>query len=222
MRPQVIEILGSTHIASLDVRRFAQIRAAWDAAGIYNRHLYKAEFFPDYLEHLRVMATRAAAFGDGLLLEFGVARGTSIRTIATTGRRSIGFDSFRGLPEDWREGAKAGAYASGVPEVPANVELEIGMIEDTLPAFLARNPDPIRFLHIDTDLYAPAKFILNTCKPRIQRAIVVFDEFFNYPGWEDHEYKAFMEFTQENREFGVNYLGLGGVTGVSVMLEHRG
>ena len=26
------------------------------------------------------------------------------------------------------------------------------------------------------------------------RTIIVFDEFFNYPGWQEHEYKVFMEF----------------------------
>jgi hypothetical protein len=125
------------------------------------------------------------------------------------------------LPDDWREGAKAGAFASGIPDVPANVELKIGMIEHTLPAFLAENPYPIRFLHIDTDFYAPAEFILTTCKPRMLRTIIVFDEFFNYPGWEDHEYKAFMEFLRNNSDFNVKYLGLGGSTAVSVLLERK-
>jgi hypothetical protein len=36
--------------------------------------------------------------------------------------------------------------------------------------------------------------------------IVVFDEFINYPGWQDGEYKAFIEFvTENNRTF--EYLG---------------
>ncbi len=177
-RPKMVDILGQTHLASLDVRRFAQLRAAWDAADIYNRHLYQAEFFPDYLDHVQCMAERAAAFGDGLFLEFGVASGATIRAIATTGRPIVGFNSFAGLPEDWREGARAGAFASKISEVPPNVSLKIGMIEDTLPEFLAANLQPIQFIHIDTDLYGPAKFILDTCRPRMKQTIVVFDEFF--------------------------------------------
>ena len=221
LEPKMAHILGETQLASLDVRRFAQLRSAWDAAGIYNRCLYNAEFFSCYLDHVKQMASRAAELGEGLFLEFGVASGTTIRAIATTGRKIIGFDSFAGLPQDWREGAKAGAFAANVPEVPANVRLKIGLIENTLPAFLAENPETIRFLHIDTDLYAPAKFILTACKPRIRRAIIVFDEFFNYPGWEDHEYKAFTEFIRDNPEFSVKYLGLGGTVAVSVLLERR-
>jgi hypothetical protein len=77
-------------------------------------------------------------------------------------------------------------------------------------------------LHIDTDLYTPpAGFILTACKPRMLRTIIVFDEFFNYPGWEDHEYKAFTEFLRDSPDFNVKYLGLGGTTAVSVLLERR-
>jgi methyltransferase family protein len=221
LEPQLVQYEGGTHLASLDVRRFAQLRAAWDAAGFYNRHLYNAEFFPSAVDQVRAMASRAATLGEGLFLEFGVASGTTIRAIAASGRRITGFDTFTGLLEDWREGLRAGAFACNVPEVPANVEFKIGLIQNTLPAFLAENPEPIRFLHIDTDLYAPANLILMACKPRIQRAIIVFDELFNYAGWEDHEYKAFAEFMQNSPEFSVKYLGLGGATAVSVLLERR-
>jgi len=27
-----------------------------------------------------------------------------------------------------------------------------------------------------------------------RRSVIVFDEFFNYPGWQDHEHRAWMEF----------------------------
>jgi hypothetical protein len=38
------------------------------------------------------------------------------------------------------------------------------------------------------------------CKDRIKKeTVVVFDEFFNYPGWQDGEYKAFNEFICENK-----------------------
>jgi hypothetical protein len=35
----------------------------------------------------------------------------------------------------------------------------------------------------------------------IPGTIVVFDEYSNYPGWQDCEYKAFMEFVAEGRRF---------------------
>jgi hypothetical protein len=36
--------------------------------------------------------------------------------------------------------------------------------------------------------------------------IIVFDEYFNYPNWEEHEYKAFQEFIGESG-LGYRYLG---------------
>jgi len=54
------------------------------------------------------------------------------------------------------------------------------MIENTLPVLLAEmTPAQIRFIHIDTDLYEPAKLILDTCAPLMHDTIIVFDEFFN-------------------------------------------
>jgi len=50
-------------------------------------------------------------------------------------------------------------------------------------------------LHIDCDLSSSTKTILDLLQDRIKDgAIIVFDEFFNYPGWEQHKYKAFHEF----------------------------
>ena len=132
-------------------------------------------------------------------------------------RTVTGFDSFAGLPADWRQGVKKGAFACPPPKLPQNAELKIGMIENTLPVFLAEMaPAPIRFIHIDTDLYEPAKLILDTCAPLMQDTVIVFDEFFNFPGWQDHEYRAFADFQKKNPGIKCQYIGVGGNSAVSV------
>ena len=54
-------------------------------------------------------------------------------------------------------------------------------------------------IHVDCDLYSSTISALNILAPRIQKGtIIVFDEYFNYPGWQQHEYKAFNEFLEKN------------------------
>jgi hypothetical protein len=51
------------------------------------------------------------------------------------------------------------------------------------------------FLHMDADLYSSTRTVLDMMAPRIvPGTVIVFDEFFNYPGWREGEYRAFMEF----------------------------
>ncbi|KAF4748790.1 hypothetical protein FOZ62_006602, partial [Perkinsus olseni] len=100
---------------------------------------------------------------DGLILDFGVATGNFTRYIAgeLKGRRMYGFDSFKGLPSDWLPAggvlpkAAMGAFAQDkIPEMPDNVELVVGLFDDTLPAFAEDHPDDtIALLHIDCDMY---------------------------------------------------------------------
>ena len=55
--------------------------------------------------------------------------------------------------------------------------------------------EPIALLHIDCDLYSSTDYVLSTLKPAIRSGtVIVFDEYFNYPGWKQHEHKAFEEF----------------------------
>ena len=64
----------------------------------------------------------------------------------------------------------------------------------------------IKLMHIDSDLYSSAKTIFNYTKERIQKGtIIIFDEFFNYPGWENGEFLAFKEFIDETK-IGFKYL----------------
>lgn len=143
---------------------------------------------------------------DGMALEFGVAGGTTLQIIADRlggaepagGRLVAGFDVFTGLPEDWRTGFAAGEFAQrGLPTVPG-ARLVPGLFADTLPGFLAQNPGPVAFLHLDADLYSSTKTVLDLLGDRlVPGSVVVFDEYFNYPGWRRHEYQAWAEFVAQ-------------------------
>lgn len=133
---------------------------------------------------------------DGLFLEFGVATGSTINLIAPlASNRVYGFDSFEGLPEAWGDYMPKGAFAQSPPKVHGNAELVIGYFSETLPKFLINHPGDAAFLHVDCDLYSSAKTVLGDLGDRIvPGTIIVFDEYFNYPGWENGEHKALSEF----------------------------
>lgn len=138
---------------------------------------------------------------EGAILEFGVFEGTTINHIASqTGQTVHGFDSFRGLPEQWGN-APAGAFDTQgePPEAGANVAFHIGLFEETLPHFVAGYPGSVAFLHVDCDLYSSARTVLFGLKDKIvSGTMIVFDEYFNYPTWQQHEFKAFQEFIAES------------------------
>lgn len=139
-----------------------------------------------------------AAKLDGLILEFGVFNGKSIRRIAEFSSSDIyGFDSFEGIPEAWNDEPSGSYSAEGVlPAVPKNVTLVKGWFNDTIPIFLNQlKQDPvIRFLHIDCDLYSSTKTIFDLLGKYIQPGtVILFDEFIGYKSWQKDEFKAFME-----------------------------
>jgi len=136
----------------------------------------------------------------GQYLEFGVFEGSSINHIASKhpDHTIVGFDSFEGLPQDWFAGFKKGTFALGdspLPRVPKNVTLIKGWYNETLPSFARTHAEPVAFLHIDCDLYSSTKDIFDNLSSAIcPGTVIVFDEYFNYPGWRNHEFKAFAEF----------------------------
>lgn len=133
----------------------------------------------------------------GLVLEFGVRRGTSLAVLAKhAGQEVHGFDSFEGLPEGWGA-TQAGVLTTGgaLPEVGGNARLYPGWFEDSLPAFLDAHPGPLRFANIDSDIYSSARTVLNALAGRIgPGSVLVFDEFIGNRTWKDDEYRAFTEF----------------------------
>lgn len=144
----------------------------------------------------------AAVTVDGFAAEFGVHTGGSIRHIAGCLPGTVhGFDSFEGLPEDWHLSFGRGRFGLGgrPPELGLeNVRLWKGWFADTLPRFAQETPGPAAFLHIDCDLYSSTRTVLDVLGDRIVAGtVIVFDEYLNYPGWEQHEAKAWREFCQD-------------------------
>jgi Macrocin-O-methyltransferase (TylF) len=142
---------------------------------------------------------------DGHYLEFGVFTGGTIRYMARriAPRVIHGFDSFEGFPEEWKGfglGQKAFDVKGRLPRVPENVRLHPGLFDASLPVWLAGNPGPIAFIHVDCNIYSSTKTVLDLVAPRVTKGtIILFDEYFNYPNWEQHEFKAFQEFVAARR-----------------------
>lgn len=153
---------------------------------------------------------REAGLG-GLLLEFGVSGGGSIRQIAAcAGSRQVhGFDSFEGLQEDWLgTHEQQGRYTvkGRLPRVPANVQLHKGWFNKVLPGFLASHSGPVSFVNIDCDTYESSSYVLRQLADRlVEGTIILFDEYYNYPNWREHEFRAWQELVAE-RGLGYRYV----------------
>ncbi|GDY31226.1 class I SAM-dependent methyltransferase [Gandjariella thermophila] len=172
--------------------------AARQSARFVREHMPAAHQFGNPQETLEYALTQAPDTG-GLALEFGVYEGTTLKAIAAArqGRNVYGFDSFEGLPENWRNGFPAGTFAMAAPPEVPGAELVVGWFDDTLGPFLAEHPEHVDFLHVDCDLYASAKTVLDLVGPRLRPgSVIVFDEFFNFPGWPEHEYRAWREYVE--------------------------
>jgi len=137
---------------------------------------------------------------EGLVLEFGVRSGTSIRQISALARQDVhGFDSFQGLPEAWHNLA-AGTYSTGgvLPAVPKNVHLHEGDFNESLPKFLETHKGPVRFMNIDCDLYSSTKCVLDLIADRIiPGTVIAFDEYLGFPRWQEDEFRAFKEMAEK-------------------------
>lgn len=147
----------------------------------------------------------------GIIAEFGVYRGKSLKVLAeTSGLPTFGFDSFVGLPEEWVRSDdstyKAGHFKlSGLPTgMPENVKMIKGFFSETVKLWKSTNSAPLSLIHIDSDLYSSAKEVLVTMNDRIHPGtVVVFDEICDwaesgiYPKWPEGEWKALIEWMTE-------------------------
>jgi hypothetical protein len=191
-----------------NLRSFMGQLAGLSSAQYIIDNMDHAEEFDDRFDMLKAALGKAQI--EGCYLEFGVFAGKSINVIAAqkTDQTIYGFDSFEGLPEDWQFQVKAGHFAvDALPQVEPNVKLIKGWFNETLPGFVANLKEDVAFLHIDCDLYSSTKTIFECLGGKIKPGtIIVFDEYFNYPGWQQGEFKAFQEFVRE-RNLKYEYIG---------------
>lgn len=141
----------------------------------------------------------------GLVLEFGVRFGNSIRILSGLAQQPVhGFDSFEGLPDVWHHEPKGSYTTKGVmPEVPANVTLHKGWFDQKLPEFLKQHDQDVRFINVDCDTYGSTKTVLDFLASRIKSGtVIVFDEYIGNQYWREDEFKAFQEAVQR---FGWKY-----------------
>lgn len=146
----------------------------------------------------------------GDVIELGVFKGSSLIQFCTfrelleneKSRKIIGFDMFGEFPktetiasdsvfvENWNKQfagqflSKEDIYKSLELKKIGNVELVKGDITKTLNQYLEKNPHTrIALLHIDTDVYEPAKFGLEKLFDRIVGGgVVIFDDYATVEG----------------------------------------
>ena len=182
-----------------------------EACAFVKQYLTKAKCFDIDAEVIKY-ACEQITF-DGFILEMGVCTGRTINFIAALNPRKViyGFDSFCGLPESWNartdfdipKGFFAFKDSRQRPPVLHNVRLVVGLFQDTLPRFRQEilGNAPISLLHIDCDIYSSTKTILSELRNNIvEGTIILFDELYNYPGYEHHEFKAFQEFLESQNK----------------------
>lgn len=195
-----------------DVEKAAYLIATFDSAQYFLDNMYLALSLPDRSRLLRFALEQAKV--PGLIVEFGVFQGWSLRFFSQRVRQKVyGFDSFEGLPEDRSHFQRKGRFSQGgkLPEnLPENAEVVKGWFDDTLPPFFAAHDGAIRLAHVDCDLYSSTKTVLAHIGPRLRPgSLILFDEYFNHPGWRHEEYKAFQELVAES---GLEYEYIGFVS----------
>jgi len=143
-------------------------------------------------------------------LEFGVFKGDTLRHWSKLLKHPNsflhGFDSFEGLPEDWRVLEKESFNVHGqMPQFDdRRVRLFKGWFSDTVPPYIKEfRPNAALVIHLDADLYSSTIFVLRQFRPFLKPGVVlIFDEFFD----REHEMKAFNEFLREE-SFSIECLG---------------
>jgi macrocin-O-methyltransferase TylF-like protien len=95
-----------------DIEQARQSEALASTVRFLDEHAPGAAPFPDSESPMRHAASLVLEQTPGLVCEFGVWRGDSLRRLAAlfSERTIYGFDSFEGLPEDWKPGFPQGHF----------------------------------------------------------------------------------------------------------------
>ena len=184
-----------------------EARAARESEAFAAEHLARAKQCPNP-EATTLFASEQVTL-DGPVVQVGTSDFTTLAKLVAylRGREMYGFGMSSGLPEDWRPGFPKGSFAQdGLPEVRGATIVD-GPYEQTLTAWKAEHPEPIALLHLDTSIHSSTSAVLDLLADRLATGtIIVLDEYFNYPGWQNGEFKAWAEFV-ERSGIGFRYEG---------------
>jgi hypothetical protein len=148
---------------------------------------------------------------NGAFIEIGTIVGKNSNFIAALNpfKKIYTFNFQKGLPTDWKRPDlkfSAGTFAfrndSYNPPLLANVIAYKGNFNEILPTFKKEvlNNTPIALLYVDTMSYEPTKQAFTAFEDNIvPGTIIIFDEFYNYPNAENHEWKVLQEFLQTKK-----------------------
>jgi hypothetical protein len=158
----------------------------------------------DLFPYLNYCLDHSLKLKDYLFMELGVFTGNTFSCIRSSLPEDInlyGFDTFTGLPEDWMINEKDILYTKGtfaldyIPHSTYNTEFIVGNIENTMTPFLQKHDKKISFVHFDMDLYNPTFFALKEMHNYfLNGTVLVFDDFYNLPGWENYSFKALLDY----------------------------
>lgn len=160
---------------------------------------------------------------EGSIIECGVFKGASLIRFAVyrklfsdfNKKKLIAFDSFSKFPESENETEiklredfvnRCGEESISVQQLTEvlkykgcddNVELIEGDITETIPEYIAKNPDlKISILNLDVDMYKPSVTILENLYPKLQKGgILILDDYIVFPG----ETKAVDDFFKDKK-----------------------
>lgn len=160
-------------------------------------HLSEAiNFSDDRAAHLTHAVN--VAQNKGLVLEFGVYQGESLKIIQkAAGQTAYGFDSFTGLPEDWTLFHSKNFFNQNgaTPQSNQDIHFIKGLFQDTLEAFIKTNPEPIRIAHLDADLYSSTSYVLTQLMPHLSTGtVLIFDDYLYALDYEKCDYRACRDF----------------------------
>tara|TARA_B100000212_G_scaffold341810_1_gene326181 strand:- start:5972 stop:7357 length:1386 start_codon:yes stop_codon:yes gene_type:complete len=131
--------------------------------------------------------------------EFGVWTGLSFKYFLNYFEKGFGFDTFTGLPESWYNEPK-GFYTNSnkIPKINGANFIK-GEFKETLPKFFSTSREKASIINYDADLYSSTICALENSKKVIdENTILIFDEFIINDTWEEDEFRALNEFSQNN------------------------
>jgi hypothetical protein len=204
--PTKVKANGAIKRGLVSLGRLAPPRLLYDLNGVVN-YLEAGAFVRDrgfsasdaVLDKWEVFDAVGRAVGtrEVLYLEFGVARGASMRywsrLLRNPNSALHGFDSFEGLPTDWILDRPAGHFSTAgqPPEIDDDrVSFFKGWFSDTLVEY-ALPEHEVLVVNLDADLYSSTVTVLDAIERALAPGSFLYFDEFNHRA---DEMRAFGEF----------------------------